>query len=109
MTQNEIDLMKRAEGCYILGHTEHPCFTQLVGVYADAMYTVQLGSELSESAAEWPPEMHLVAGPLTVQNQRARNQNDEQVHELVQYLQHDLSVWHERALAAEAKLQQLAK
>lgn len=105
MTQEEIDLMKGADGIYILGHQWAETFTQVVVVLSGELHILALGSKLDERAEEWPVEMSLVAGPLTVQNQRALNENAQQVAELVEYLRHDLSVWHERALAAEAKLQ----
>ncbi len=109
MTQKEIDQIKAADGLYILGNHSHPFFTHLVCTLAGGLYAVSPAGPVHDEATHWSDDSYLVAGPLTVQRMRDLNEKAQQVEELVLTLQHDLEVWHQRALTAEAKLQRMKK
>ncbi len=109
MTQQTLDNMKAADGIYMLGWKAVPGLTHLVATMSGTIRQVVVShNELDPTPETWN-ELELVAGPLTVQRMRDLNEKAQQVEELVLTLQHDLEVWHQRALTAEAKLQRMKK
>lgn len=109
MTQEDIDRMKAHDGLYIIGYKDCPSVTHVVGVWSGEMHQVLIsGNELEPSAERWVG-LELLGGPVTAQRVRVFNERERQVKIQIQMLQHDLAVWHERALNAEAKLASLTK
>lgn len=87
MTQADINRMKLADGCYLCSNADLPSYGILVGVSAGRLHGMRCGSRLSEDASTWSPGMQLLAGPITIETQRALDEKAAQVEILVRNLE----------------------
>lgn len=104
MTQDEIDQIKARDGLYIIGWKDTPSVTHVVGVWCGEMRQILISDNELEPTSERWAGLEVLGGPITAPRVRAFNEHTRQTREQIQMLQRDLAVWHERALAAEAKL-----